>query len=155
MEILERFGMSDCKPVGTPSDTSVKLSTKIVNDKIDLTGKIPYQEAVGSLLHLTWGTRPDIAFAVNDVSRFNAKHSSEHWQAVKRIMRYLKGTTELGLVYYNDGNTKMHAFTDADWASEIDGCRSCSAFVLKMSNAAISWCSGMSCTASTGQLITK
>lgn len=140
-EILERFGMADCKPVGTPSDTSKKLSASMVNDSNNLVGKIPYQEAVGSLLHLTQGTRPDIAFAVNDVSRFNANHSNEHWQAVKRIFRYLKGTLDYTLKYHGQENTKLHAYTDADWASEPDERRSCSGHVLKMANAAISWCS--------------
>lgn len=141
MEILERFGMSNCKPVGTPTDTSQKLSINMVNDQNNLVGKIPFQEAVGSLLHLTQGTRPDIAFAVNDVSRFNGNHSNEHWQAVKRIFRYLKGTTDHKLIYQVNGNPNMHAFSDADWGSEVDDRRSCSGYVLKMSNAAISWAS--------------
>lgn len=140
-EILVRFGMADCKPVGTPSDTSQKLSVSMVDDSNSLVDKIPYQEAVGSLLHLTQGTRPDIAFAVNDVSRFNAKHSNVHWQAVKRIFRYLKGTLDYKLKYHGQGNVELHAYTDADWASEPDKRRSCSGYVLKMANAAISWCS--------------
>lgn len=140
-EILERFEMSDCKPVGTPSDTSLKLSVNMVTEDNNLTGKVPFQEAVGSLLHLTQGTRPDIAFAVNDVSRFNSRHSNTHWQAVKRIFRYLKGTIDLKLTYHKNGNSEMHAYSDADWASETDKRRSCSAYVIKMANAAISWCS--------------
>lgn len=87
-EILQRFNMTECKPTGTPSNTSEKLSVNMINENNNLVGKVPFQEAVGSLLHLTQGTRPEIAFAVNDVSRFNANHSNEHWQAVKRIFRY-------------------------------------------------------------------
>lgn len=138
-EILERFNMSECKPMGTPSNTSEKLSVNMINENNNLVGKVPFQEAVGSLLHLTQGTRPDIAFAVNDVSRFIANHSNEHWQAVKRIFRYLKGTIDAKLVFHLNGNVNMHAFTDADWASEIDKRRSCSGYVVKMSNAAVSW----------------
>lgn len=69
-----------------------KLSEIEVTDDNNLVGKIPYQEAVGSLLYLAQATRPDIAFAVNYVSRFNHKHSNVHWAAVKRIFRYLQGT---------------------------------------------------------------
>ncbi|GJQ87951.1 hypothetical protein Trydic_g12881 [Trypoxylus dichotomus] len=71
-EILSRFGMSDCKPSSTPSDSGTKLSMDVQDTSKDAenTQKIPYQEAVGCLLYLAQGTRPDIAFAVNDVSRF-------------------------------------------------------------------------------------
>lgn len=138
-DVLKRFAMADCKPIGMPSDTSTKLSVTMITDKSDITGKVPFQEAVGSLLHLTQGTRPDIAFAVNDVSRFNAKHSIEHWQAVKRIMRYLKGTIDYKLRFRTSENMNLHVYTDADWASDIDKRRSCSGFVAIMANAAISW----------------
>lgn len=141
LEILERFGMADCKPVQNPCDTNQKLSKELVNDGNSLVDIVPYQEAVGSLLFLMQATRPDIAFAVNNVSRFNGNHSEIHWQAVKRIFRYLRGTTELRLRYTSDNAEEMHAFTDADWASEVDDRRSCSGYVLKMANAAISWAS--------------
>lgn len=71
----------------------------------------------------------------------NANHSNEHWQAVKRIFRYLKGTVDHKLIFNSNGNTAMEAYSDADWASEVDGRRSCSSYVIRMSNAAVSWCS--------------
>lgn len=77
-EILCRFEMQDSKPVKNPADTSIKLSTEMVTDENSLVGKIPYQEAVGALLYLAQGTRPDIAFAVNNVSRFNQCHGDIH-----------------------------------------------------------------------------
>lgn len=71
-EILHRFNMSDCNPISTPCDTNQKLSLTMQSEVKDEKIKdIPYQEAVGCLLYLVQGTRPDIAFAVNDVSRFN------------------------------------------------------------------------------------
>lgn len=113
----------------------------MTNEENSLVGKVPFQEAVGSLLHLTQETRPNIAYAVNDVSRFNTNHSNEHWQAVKRIFRYLKGTIDYKLIFHTNGKPDMQAYSDADWGSETDDRRSCSGFVLKMSNVAISWCS--------------
>jgi Reverse transcriptase (RNA-dependent DNA polymerase) len=77
-EILKKFGMQDCKPVSTPSDTNQKLSIKDVTPANEITGTVPYQEAVGSLLYLSQSTRPDIAFSVNDVSRFNGQHAETH-----------------------------------------------------------------------------
>jgi hypothetical protein len=141
LEILRKFGMEDSKPVGTPSDTNKKLATSDVNAKNDLTGKIPYQEAVGSLLYLAQCTRPDIAFAVNDVSRFNGKHSEAHWAAVKRIFRYLKGTVNLKLIFSNRKLDGLQVFSDADWGSDPDKRRSCSGIVVKLSGGAISWSS--------------
>lgn len=123
IEILNRFGMQDCKPVQSPSSTSTKLSIKMVSEENDLTGK------VGSLLYLAQVTRPDIAFAVNDVSRFNNRHSIEHWTAVKRIFRYIKGTTNYKLHFSKNNN--LIGYTDADWASDIDKRRSCSGHVFK------------------------
>lgn len=138
-EILERFGMQDSKPVKTPSDTSQKLSVQMVTEENSLVGLVPYQEAVGSLLYLTQSTRPDIAFAVNDVSRFNNGHSEAHWKAVKRIFRYLNGTTELKLRFTKAKSNEIRAYSDADWASEIDKRRSCSGYLINMSNASICW----------------
>lgn len=100
---------------------------------------IPYQEAVGSLLYLVQGTRPDIAFAVNDVSRFNANFGSAHWTAVKRIFRYLRGTIDYKIVYSKEGNGKLNGFSDADWASDVDKRRSCTGYVFKFCDGAISW----------------
>ena len=141
-EILCRFGMNDCKPVSTPSDTNQKLSADMCDSnemKHESLTNVPYQEAVGSLLYLAQGTRPDIAFAVNDVSRFNNKFGVAHWTAVKRIFRYLRGTVDLKLVYSKTGNQMLNGFTDADWASDVDKRRSCTGYVFKMCNGAISW----------------
>lgn len=139
-QILERFGMTDCKPVKTPSDTSEKLSVQTITPDDLLVGKVPFQEAVGSLLYLAQSTRPDIAYAVSNVSRFNHNHGSAHWRAVKRIFRYLRGTMNAKLRYTksNDGIT---AYSDADWGSEIDGRRSCSGYVINISNASVCWMS--------------
>lgn len=141
-EIIKRFGMNDAKTAVTPSDPNQKLSTDMYDEQKSLVGVVPYQEAVGCLLYVSNGTRPDISFATNNVSRFNAKHSEPHWTAVKRIIRYLKGTTSLKLKYHRSGNTlEMIGFTDADWASEIDERRSCTGNVIVMTGGAVTWMS--------------
>ncbi len=136
-EILQNFGMQDSKPMGTPSDTSQKLSSAITlgEEKND----VPYQQVVGCLLYLSQCTRPDIAYAINDVSRFNGKHAEIHWKAVKRILRYLKGTVNYKLSYRKSEDYMISGYTDADWASDIDSRRSCTGYVFKLSNAAITW----------------
>lgn len=75
---------------------------------------VPYQEAVGSLIYLSQGTRPDIAYAVNSVSKFCNKPGKAHWGAVKRIFRYIKGTVNAKLCFSKDANTNLIGFCDAD-----------------------------------------
>lgn len=85
-KILERFNMSDCKPYKSPSDPNQKLSLSMCTSNETEQREIqniPYQEAVGSLLYLAQGIRPDIAFAVNDVSRFNSNFGKAYWTAVQ------------------------------------------------------------------------
>lgn len=138
-DVLKRFDMLNCKTAKTPGEVNEKLSARMVNEGNDLTGKVPYQELVGSLLYIAQITRPDIAFCVNNVSRFNSKHSIEHWEAVLRILRYLKNTSNYVLRFKKDEKRDVFAFSDADYASEIDKRRSCTGFVVKMAGAAISW----------------
>lgn len=140
-EISCRFDMQDCKPVKNPVDTSAKLSIKMVTTENSLVGRVPYQEAVGALLYLAQGTRPDIPFAVNNVSQFNNCHSEEHWKAVQRVFRYLRGTTRLKLRYSKSNMKDLIAYSDSDWASDLDERRSCTGFIIKMSGAAICWSS--------------
>lgn len=138
-DMLTKFNMGECKPMGTPSDSNSKLSVQMVNEENSLCGMVPYQEAVGSILYLSQGTRPDIGFAINDVSRFNAKHGPAHWGAVKRIFRYLRATVNMKMRFA--GNEAIHAYTDADWASDVDKRRSCTGYVTRMCGGAISWSS--------------
>lgn len=139
--VLEVFGMTDCKPANTPSDVNVKMSITMWNEANSLVGKVPYQELIGSLLYLAGATRPDIAFAVNDLSRFNKQHAEPHWKALKRILRYLRGTITMKIRYERGEKNYMVTYSDADWGSDSDKRRSCTGYVVKMSNGAISWCS--------------
>ena len=95
--ILRKYRMEDAKPIKTPVNVNSKLLK--ATDDSELADQSLYQSAVGSLLYLTTRTRPDIAFAVNSCARFCSKPTNEHWTAVKRIFRYLRGTIQFGLVY--------------------------------------------------------
>lgn len=135
-EIIERFGMNDCRPAVTPVDTSQTLCQLTENEET-LTN-VPYQEAVGSLLYLVQGSRPDLAFAVSNVSRYNAVHGTAHWTAVKRIIRYLRGTAEYRIKYLFM-NDALNGFVDADWGADVDQRRSCTGWIFRMAGAAVSW----------------
>lgn len=133
-EILKRFGMIDSKPIGNPCDINSKLINETSGNIV-----VPYQQAIGCLLFLAQATRPDLAYAVHNVSRFNNNHGEAHWQAVKRIFRYLKATVGYKLVYCNGTELDLVGWTDADWASDIDGRKSVTGYVFIMSSGAISW----------------
>lgn len=134
--ILEKFGMSDSKPVSTPSDTDSRLSKRTDGD--EAANMETYQAAVGSLLYLSTRTRPDIAYAVGKVSRFCSNPTPEHWSAVKRILRYLGGTKNLGLLYRRE-ETCCVGYSDADWGGSLDDRKSTSGYVFVWSGAAVTW----------------
>lgn len=136
--------MADCKSLNNPTDINTKLSINMNPEENvgNMITDIPYQQAVGCLLFLAQATRPDISFAVNNVSRFNNCYTEAHWKAVKRIMRYLKSSIDHKLRYTRvteNKNLEIEGYCDADWASDIDNRRSCTGYVFKVSNAAVSW----------------
>jgi len=97
--MLKKFNMKQSQPDATPVEAGTKLMKTIEGD--ELFNQKTYQSAVGCLLYLSTRTRPEIAYAVGNVSRFTAKPKLQHWSAVKRIMRYLNGTINHGLLYCN------------------------------------------------------
>ena len=97
---IEKFFPGELRECDTPCDPSVTLSRSMGPQSPEERGEIvgvPYREAVGTLLWLSLGTRPDICYAVSQVAKFNDCYGKEHWKAVKRIFRYLKKTMKLGL----------------------------------------------------------
>ena len=86
--------------------------------------QVPYASAVGSLMYVMVCTRPDLAHAVSVVSRFMGKPRKEHWQAVKRIFRYLRGTSDVGLIYGGDTQCLVTGYSNSDYAGDVDTRRS-------------------------------
>ena len=101
-KILQRFNMQDCKPISTPLPINFKLSSSMSpSNKAEgmEMSRVPYASAVGSLMFAIVCTRPNIAQAVGAVSRYMGNPGKEHWSAVKRILRYVKGTSNVALCY--------------------------------------------------------
>ena len=98
-----------------------------------------YQSAVGSLLYLSVATRPDITYAVSNVSKFSANPTTRHWMAVKRIMRYLRSTTNLGLLFTSQTMGECVGYSDADWGGDLDDRKSTFGYVFLISGGAVSW----------------
>lgn len=118
-KLLKEWDMEEAHPVKTPMQKSSNLSKR--KDNEPPTDKTRYQSAIGSLMYLMMATRPDIAFAVSHLSKFCADPSEHHWTAVKRVFRYLKGTSKLGLrLGHKSNRSGIVGYTDADWASDTD-----------------------------------
>ena len=135
--ILKKFGMNNSKPVSTPIDPNTKL-TKTTDDEQSIDQQL-YQSAIGSLLYLSGGTRPDITFSVSNLAKFSAKPSKHHWIAIKRVMRYLKGTINFGILYTKQKSQNFVAYSDADWAGDLDDRKSTSGYLFQICGGAVSW----------------
>ena len=140
--VLARFNMQDSKATSTPMNTAIKLTSKMspqTEEELEQMANIPYQEAEGCLMYLAQCTRPDILFAVNQLSRYNTNPGSSHWQAVKHLMRYLRGTSSMKLKYFSSGDNKIVGYSDADWAADADDRKSTSGYIFKIQGGAVSW----------------
>lgn len=137
-EVLARFGMDESNAVKNPIVPGTKLQKDEGDAKVDET---VFKQVVGSLMYLTV-TRPDLMYGVCLISRFMSAPRESHWLAAKRILRYIKGTTELGVFYKRgEGNARLLAYTDSDYVGDLDDRRSTSGFVFMMASGAISWAS--------------
>lgn len=136
-EILQRFGMEECKPSSTPLDAGAKLTTTDPWAAAD-GAKPPYRELVGALLYLSVATRPDIAHAASSLSQFNENFGKVHWIAAKRVLRYLKGTADIGITFRR-GQTSIEGYVDADWAGSTHDRRSFTGYAFIMNEGCISW----------------
>ena len=142
--ILRRFGLLEAKTSPIPMDPGLELT----KDKLtfDVTANFDYPAAIGSLLYLTSCTRPDIAYAVHRLSRFLNSHGPTHHLAAKRIMRYLLGNDNVGLIYRRRVEMWLNGYSDADWASDKLTRRSVSGYIFNLGDSPISWNSKLQST---------
>ena len=133
--LLERFGMQESNPVATPVNVSTKLTKATDENPID---QQKYQSAIGSLMYLSVSTRPDISYAVNNLARFSSNPQEEHWTALKRLLRYLRGTQKHGILYTKHGSNTCVGYTDADWAGDVNDRKSTSGYTFLLSGGAVS-----------------
>jgi Reverse transcriptase (RNA-dependent DNA polymerase) len=135
--ILERAKMLGAKPVATPMATGQALSKSMGDPADDVS---LYRSVVGALQYVTI-TCPEISFAVNRMSQFMQSPTSCHWAAVKRILRYLKGTINYGLFIQPSSSLTLHAYADLDWAGCPDDRRSTTGYLVYLGPNLLSWSS--------------
>jgi hypothetical protein len=151
-DVLRALNMEFCKEARTPA---VEKNLSKNDGPSDEGGQeamraVPYQEAVGSLLWLAGQTRPDIAFPVAVLTRFMANPGQAHWEGAKRVLRYLQGTRTAKLCYgaHTQGKDEakasvcvLEAYSDADWAADIDSRRSMTGYVVFVNGNLVAWSS--------------
>lgn len=136
-DVLERFGMQDAKPASTPLDPGTKLEIS-TGEPSPEEERLPYRELIGALMYLAVCTRPDVAFTVSYLSQFGSCFRTEHWAAAKRVLRYLRGTPDVGLRFHCTGRP-LEGFVDADWANCPSDRKSYTGFAFTLAGCPISW----------------
>jgi hypothetical protein len=123
-EVLGRFKMDQYNPVKNPVVPGHKLSKDEDGVRIDST---LYKQIVGSLMYLT-ATCPDITFVVSLISGYMEHPTEIHLQAAKRVLRYVKGTSSLGVFYKKEGNQELLGYTDSDYTGDQNDRKSTSGY---------------------------
>ena len=129
--------MLNCKTSPTPVITGLKFSKDDEGSTVDPT---LFKILVGRLMYLT-ATRPNVMYGVSLISRFMESPKDSHWQAGKRILRYVSGTKDLGIMYSTSENFKLIGYTDSDNGGSIDDKKSTSGYTFHFGTGVVSWAS--------------
>jgi hypothetical protein len=136
-DLLKIAGMVSCKPINTPLWTLEKLSAHVAT-LLGPNDATSYCSLVGGLQYLTL-MRAEIAFSMNKVCQYLYVPTTLHLVAVKRILRYVRGTTDMGLQIVKLPSMHMHGFSDDDWAGSLDDRHSTGGFAIFLGSNLVSW----------------
>ncbi|XP_071928133.1 uncharacterized protein [Coffea arabica] len=132
--LLRKFKNYDVTPVSTPYDANTQLKKNNGNP----IAQSKYAQIIGSLMHLMNFTRPDIAYAVCRLSRYTHNPNREHWFTLVRLMKYLRGTVNFGILY-SGFPTVLEGYSDANWISDPNDTKSTSGYVFTLGGGAVAW----------------
>src|SRR6266542_3984518 len=147
-KVLRRFNMHDAKPVITPLATHFKLSSALCpvsEDDIEYISRVPYSNAVGSLMYAMVCSRPDLSHALSAVSRYMANPGKEHWNAVQWIFRYLRGTSNACL-QFGKSRDGLIGYVDSEYVGDLDKRRSLTDYIFAIGGCAVSWKASLQAT---------
>ncbi|KAL0440274.1 UNVERIFIED_CONTAM: Retrovirus-related Pol polyprotein from transposon RE2 [Sesamum latifolium] len=140
-KVLKRFKMDHSKRGVLPMRHGIKLSKKQspkTDEELKRMSSIPYASAVGSIQYVVQYTRPDVAYALSVTSRYQACAREAHWGAVKSILKYLKRTKDMFLIY-GGGELILEGYSDTSFQSDDDDAKSLSSFVFKLNGGVVAW----------------
>jgi hypothetical protein len=144
-KIIRQFGQENASTISTPMDHGLKLRrmdrTNLSQGENEALLKLPYRSLVGCLLYLAISTRPDISYAVQQLSQYLDSYSMLHWHAAIRIVRYLKGTRNLKLQLGGNNDIQLLGHSDSDWANCLDTRRSVGGYGYSLGSGLVSWTS--------------
>ncbi|KAL0402207.1 UNVERIFIED_CONTAM: Retrovirus-related Pol polyprotein from transposon TNT 1-94 [Sesamum latifolium] len=140
-KVLKKFRMKHSKRGLLPLRHGIKLCRKQspkTDEELKRMSDIPYASAVGSIQYAVQCTRPDVAYALSVTSRYQACAGEAHWSAVKSILKYLKRTKDMFLIY-GGGELILKGYSDASFQSDDDDAKSQSGFVFKLNGGVAAW----------------
>ena len=134
--------MKNTKPTPTPLPMSIQLSDRdspSTNKERELNGKIPYASTVGSIIYAMVVTQHDLAYVVGVASRYISNPGWKHWEAVKHIIRYVRGIENAQLTFSSKKSTEVEGYNDSHYAENLDNRKLTSGYIFTYNNAIISW----------------
>ncbi|MBW0509460.1 hypothetical protein O181_049175, partial [Austropuccinia psidii MF-1] len=138
--LLDLYGMSNCKAVSTPLIPGVHLEAASQEDVKEFQAlNVSYRSAIGCINYLSTATRPDLSYPVSALSQFLENPGIRHWKAFLHVLKYLKGTQDIGLTYPKGINAGIVAYTDADWGNCSTTRRSVTGFLATMCGSLVLW----------------
>ncbi|CAI7921473.1 unnamed protein product [Closterium sp. NIES-53] len=138
-QVLQRFGFTYSSPQSTPLPTGHSLSAPPLDESVEPSG--PYPELVGCLMYLMTCTGPDLAYPLSLLARYVApsRHQKVHWDAAKRVLRYLCSTSAMGLVLGGRAQVVLIGHADASWVDDLDTQRSSQGYTFSLGSGSVSW----------------
>jgi hypothetical protein len=141
LEIISRFRLSDANPARTPLPAGADMHLKKYDGQASQGDLKLFQQMIRSLLYVQIGTRPDISFAVSRLAQYASNPLLDHIRLAKYVLHYLKGTSDLKLLYDGGCQNGLYSYSDSSWGDNPDDRHSTAAYVFLLADAAISWCS--------------
>ncbi len=141
-KVLKKFNMESSKKALLPMSHGVKLSKTQCPSTADERSRmsaIPYASVVGSIMYSMICTRPDVSYALSVVSRYQADPGEIHWTTAKNILKYLRSTKDVFLVYGGEDELSVKGYMDASYLTDSDDSRSQSGYVFIINGGAVSW----------------
>ena len=141
-KVLKRFSMEEAKKGFLPMSHGIHLSKTqcpSTADERDRMSRVPYASAIGSIMYAMISTRPDVSYALSMTSRHQSDPGESHWTAVKNILKYLRRTKDMFLIYGGEEELVVIGYTDASFQTDRDDSKSQSGFVFTLNGGAVSW----------------